>query len=69
MTRLFAVIALGTLLLVSPARAQVGNWLEGMWPTVPERLSMPQAQGGSAGNDWWETSWFDFCSWIPELCE
>jgi hypothetical protein len=39
MTRLFAVIALGTLLLVSPARAQVGNWLEGMWPTVPERLS------------------------------
>ena len=39
MTRLFAVIALGsTLLLVSPARAQLGSdWLEGLWPTVPEQ--------------------------------
>lgn len=43
MTRLFAVISLGTLLLVSPARAQVGNWLEGLWPTFPEQIPLPRA--------------------------
>jgi hypothetical protein len=71
MTRFFAVIALGTFLLVSPARAHPGNWLEGLWPTFPfpQQLPMPQAQDGSAGNDWWETSWFDFCDWLPFLCE
>jgi hypothetical protein len=66
MTRFFAVIALGTLLLGSPASAQVGNWLEGLSPTVPEQLQIPRAQ---AGNDWWETAWWDFCGWMPELCE
>jgi hypothetical protein len=52
MTRLFAVIALGALLLVSPARAQIGNWLEGMWPTVPEQIPMPRADGSIGG--WWD---------------
>jgi hypothetical protein len=57
MTRLLAVIALGTFLLVSPAHAQVGNWLEGMWPTVPEQIPMPRAD---AQQDPWWINWPDF---------
>jgi hypothetical protein len=39
-------ITIGTLLLVSPARAQVGIWLEGLWPTFPEfpeQIPLPRA--------------------------
>jgi hypothetical protein len=67
MTRLFAVISLGTLLLVSPARAQVGNWLEGLWPTF-EQIPLPHAD---ILFDPWLMNYPDFwfCFDVPEQCE
>jgi hypothetical protein len=66
MTRLFTVIALGTLLLGSPARAQVGNWLDGLWPTIPEQLPIPRAQ---ASPYFPGAGWQAICDWVPEICD